>query len=100
MSAYELVRRAVVEKKRVHAVFDSHPRQMCPHVVGTKNGRAQALFFQFAGSGKRGLPPGGDWRCMPLDLLTEISIHDGPWRTRDFSPDQTCVDEVDAEVRL
>ena len=30
-------------------------------------GVAQALFFQFGGESKRGLSPGGDWRCLPLD---------------------------------
>jgi hypothetical protein len=71
---------------------------MCPHVIGTKNGQARALFFQFGGSSSRGLPPSGDWRCMPLDGLTAVSIHDGPWRTIAYTQSQTCIDEIDAEV--
>jgi hypothetical protein len=95
---YDLVRRAIAERKRVHAVYHGHPRHMCPHVIGTRNGEARALFFQFGGSSQRGLPPGGDWRCLPLSGLTEIALYDGRWRTKAHSQPQSCIDEVDLEV--
>jgi hypothetical protein len=47
---YALIRRAMVERKRVHAAHKGHPRRMCPHVIGAKGGQERALFFQFAGS--------------------------------------------------
>lgn len=28
--AYALIRRAIAERKQVHARFDGHPRQLCP----------------------------------------------------------------------
>jgi hypothetical protein len=71
---------------------------MCPHVIGSKDGQPRALFFQFAGSSSRGLPPGGDWRCLPLDDLTDVSTHDGLWHTRAHSEPQRCIEEVDLEV--
>ena len=72
---------------------------MCPHALGTKNGRRQALFFQFAGESNRGLPPGGDWRCLPLDGLSDVSLHKGSWYTDDrYDQVQTCVDEIDVAV--
>lgn len=95
-----MVRQAIVERKRIHAIYDGHSRRMCPHVIGTRNGRARALFFQFGGSSNRGLPSTGDWRCMLLERLTDISIHDGPWRTKPFTQAQTCVDDIDIEVAL
>jgi hypothetical protein len=71
---------------------------MCPHVIGAKDGRPRALFFQFAGDSSRGLPPGGDWRCLLIDGLAEISIHAGPWHTRAHSEPQRCIDDVDLEI--
>lgn len=72
---------------------------MCPHVIGTKGGRPQALFFQFAGSSGSGLPPGGEWRCIPIDGLSDVASHSGEWHTggRPLGP-QTCVDAVDVEI--
>jgi hypothetical protein len=71
----------------------------CAHALGTRNGRPQALFFQFAGESKRGLSPGGDWRCPSLDGLTDVSLHSGPWYTDGrYDQVQTCVDEIDVAV--
>jgi hypothetical protein len=95
---YALVRRAIEERRQVDATYDGRQRRMCPHVVGTTDGRPRALFFQFAGGSGRGLPPGGDWRCLLLDGLTDISIHDGPWHTRAHSEPQHCVEDVDLEI--
>lgn len=96
--AYALVRRAIEEKQQVHASYAGHQRRMCPHVLGTKEGRSRALFFQFAGGSHRGLPPGGDWRCLFLDALNGASIHAGTWHTRAHSEPQRCVVDVDLEV--
>jgi hypothetical protein len=95
---YSLVRRAIVEKKRIYAIYNGHRREMCSHVIGTKDGSARALFFQFGGTSSRGLPPDGDWRCLPLDGLSDVSIHDGPWRTKAHTRPQSCIDDIDLEV--
>ena len=73
---------------------------MCPHVLGrTKDGRAQALFFQFAGTSSRGLAPGGDWRCMTIDGLEDVAARAGEWHTAPNYPGpQTCVELVDVEA--
>jgi hypothetical protein len=97
-NTYALVRRAIEERRQVHATYAGHQRRMCPHVIGTRAGRQRALFFQFAGGSSRGLLPGGDWRCLRLDGLSDVSIHDGPWHTRTHSEPQRCVDEVDLEI--
>jgi hypothetical protein len=58
---YSIVRQAIIDKRQIVAIYDGHHREMSPHVIGTKDGRAQVLFFQFAGGSNSGLPPGGDW---------------------------------------
>jgi hypothetical protein len=97
--SYALIRGAILDRRQVHATFQGRFRELCPHVLGTKNGRRQALFFQFGGQSRRGLPPGGGWRCLPVDELTDVSVHEGPWYGEDgYDPSQSCVDEVDVEA--
>jgi len=96
---YSLIRQAISDKRQVRATYQGRAREMCPHALGTKAGRRQALFFQFAGESNRGLLPGGDWRCLPVDGLTDISLQEGAWYTDERYGDvQACVDEVDIAV--
>ena len=78
MTTYEIIARAVREKKAISAIYNGRRRVMCPHVIGTKNGRPQALFYQFAGesSTRRIGPPGdyGNWRCMAVDALSDVGF--------------------------
>jgi len=83
----------------VSANYRGFPRQMCPHVLGLKQGKEQALFFQFAGGSRSGLPPGGEWRCMELSALSNISIYVGHWRQGPpTSRPPSCVDQIDVQV--
>lgn len=96
---YELIRTAIAERHRVIARYKGLHREMCPHILGHTNGRAQCLFFQFAGESSRGLPPGGDWRCMSVARLDSVEIAEGKWHTReDYRRLQTCVEVVDIAI--
>ncbi len=95
---YALIRGAIERRQQVDATYDGHRRRLCPHVIGTREGRPRVLFFQFGGGSSRGLPPGGDWRCLPLDGLTDVAVHDGTWQTRAHSEPQSCIDQIDLEV--
>ena len=102
MAVYETIRDAIIEKRIVLATYNGYAREMCPHVLGKKRGRPQALFYQFAGQSKSGLEPDGspnNWRCVFLDKLTNVSTRVGAWHTApNHSRPQTCVDEIDVEV--
>jgi len=104
MSSYEydVVRNAILNKQQVVASYQGHIREMCPHVIGTKSGREQALFYQFGGSSSSGpIVPGSmkNWRCIPIDGLTGISAQNGEWHSGvNHSRPQTCVDDIDVEV--
>ncbi len=37
------------------------------HGIGTKHGQAYALFYQFGGASRRGLPKAGQWLCLKTD---------------------------------
>jgi hypothetical protein len=96
---YSLIWQAILDRNQVRATYQGRFREMCPHALGTKNGRRQALFFQFAGESNRRLPPGGDWRCLPLDGLADVSLQRGPWYTDErYDQVQTCVGEIDVAV--
>lgn len=99
---YQLVRQAITDKKQIVAEYNGHVREMCPHVIGEKNGRLQALCYQFGGtSSSKSIIPGSkeNWRCVTIENLRVIEVRDGDWySSSDHTRPQTCVDEVDVEV--
>jgi hypothetical protein len=101
-SNYNKIREAVLKKQQVIAEYNGHVREMCPHVIGFKNGREQALFYQFGGtSSSKTIVPGSkeNWRCIPIDGLRIIEIREGEWHSSsDHTRVQTCVDDIDVEV--
>ena len=103
MSTYAVVRQAIIEKKQVTAVYDGFYREFCPHVIGTKNGKEQALVFQFGGETSKGPiqdPENSDnWRCFELRKLENAAPRPGKWHTfNNHTKGTTCVDQIDVEV--
>lgn len=102
--AYAIVRDAILAKQQITASYRGYLREMCPHVLGTKDGREQALFYQFAGDSSSGLGPDGssdNWRCMFLDELVGVQAQDGEWHSAPkHTQQQTCVDKIDVEVEF
>ena len=100
-TTYDLIRQAIIDKRQIHAFYNGYWREMCPHVLGTKNGREQCLLIQFDGQSKSGLSedPAHNWRCCFLSEISGVQVHDGLWHTApNHSRPQTCVDEIDVEV--
>lgn len=102
VAAYELLRDAIVRRLQVVATYRGMRREMCPHALGRKNGRAQCLFYQFGGeSGSERIVPGGtdNWRCIPVDELSDVELREGTWYTAAIGRTrQSCVDSVDLET--
>lgn len=102
MSAYEIIKDAVLNKRQVAAIYNGYHREMCPHTLGWKNNKQHCLFYQFGGDSSSGaIIPGSDrnWRCIPVDKLENISVKDGEWYTAsNHSRRQNCVDQIDVEV--
>jgi len=96
----ELLRAAILEKMHVKAEYDGYHREMCPHALGRKGGVRHVFSFQFAGQSSGGLRPGGEWRCMEVDKLSNVSVTKGQWRTRDDykGPPPSCIDQIEVEV--
>lgn len=100
--AYPRIRQAVIDRHQVIGIYNGHRRLMCPHVIGIKGGRRQALFYQFGGTSESGLGPNGsaeNWRCIPVDELYDVEVQKGEWHTAPRHPRrETCVDMIDVEV--
>jgi hypothetical protein len=94
----EVLSKAIEQKQRVSGSYKGYQREMCPHALGTRAGRWQCLFFQFAGGSSKGLPPGGEWRCIPLNGLTISDVYDGLWHSAPYSQAESCHDHIVVEV--
>ena len=97
-AAIEILSAAIEQKQCVSVRYKGHQREMCPHALGTNAGNWRCLFFQFAGGSSKGLPPGGEWRCIPLDGLTIRAVYDGPWHSAPYSQAESCHDSISVEV--
>jgi hypothetical protein len=96
---YRLFARAIVGRQQIVCVYEGHPRELCPIILGQSRGQEKALTYQFGGSSKSGLPPGGEWRCLFLAKVSDAALRDGAWHsgTRHAQP-QGCVEIVDVDV--
>jgi hypothetical protein len=89
----------MTERKQVLCTYRGHPRELCPVVLGHMKGDERALTFQFGGHSSKGLPPGGQWRCLRLAEVEDVQLRDGPWHAgNSHNRPQACVDSVDLDV--
>jgi hypothetical protein len=96
---YDLFVQAIAERKQVFCTYDGYPRELCPHILGHTKGQEVALTYQFGGQSKRGLRPGGEWRCLLLSKVRSARLVDGPWYAgSSHSQPQPCVEIVDIDV--
>jgi hypothetical protein len=98
-SAYNLFEQAMINRRQILCKYDGHPRELCPIILGHSNGQEKALTYQFGGQSSKGLPPGGQWRCLWLAKVSNVQLRDGPWHAGEgHSQPQGCVEIVDLDV--
>jgi uncharacterized protein (DUF4415 family) len=98
-SAYRLFEEAMTCRKQVLCVYNGRPRELCPIILGHSRGQEKALTYQFGGESEKGLPPGGQWRCLWLSKVGNILLRNGPWHAGDHhNQPQGCVEIVDLDV--
>jgi hypothetical protein len=96
---YDLFSQAMLAKKQVLCLYDGHPRELCPVILGHSNGQEKALTYQFGGQSRSGLPRAGQWRCLWLDKVSNVLLRDGPWRAGNaHTQPQGCVQIVDLDA--
>jgi hypothetical protein len=95
---YELLRLAILRRQPITAVYDGHPRSLCPHVLGRKAGRLRVFCFQFEGSSSSQAGEAAGWRCLAVDKLRQVQWCEASWHTGPQSGQQMCVDAIDFDI--
>jgi len=97
--AFRLCHRAILRRQQITCHYQGVDRKVCPYILGHKKGSEAALVYQFGGQSSRGLPPGGEWRCLLLSDVRDPAARDGPWYgDAEHRSSQTCVDAVFVDV--
>lgn len=84
--AWDVLARALAERRRVSARYHGHERVLCPHVLGWSDRRAKVLAYQSAGATSAGVllaAAGRRWRSMFIDEVEDPLITEGPWESAD-----------------
>jgi uncharacterized protein len=98
-TTFTVFHRAILGRQQVTCRYEGHHRELCPYILGHKDGQERVLVFQFAGQSARGLPPGGQWRCLYLSRVHDAAARDGAWYgDAKHSKVQSCVDDVYVDV--
>jgi hypothetical protein len=95
---YRLFREAILRRKQVTCHYQGLYRELCPHILGHKQGQEVALTYQFAGASASGLPARGEWRCLLLRQVQGARLRDGPWHSRAHTQPQSCVEIIDVAI--
>src|SRR5688572_23725721 len=86
-------------RKQIICIYDGHPRELCPIILGHSQGEEKALTYQVGGKSKSGLPRVGDWRCLFLSKVSNAQLRSGPWLVGSSDTKaQGCVEIVDLDV--
>ncbi|MFL5269344.1 MAG: hypothetical protein ACJ8AH_22625 [Stellaceae bacterium] len=89
----------MTSRKQILCTYHGLPRELCPIILGRSKGQEKALTYQFGGQSNKGLPPGGQWRCLWLSEVGNVRLRDGPWHAGDrHDQPQGCVEIVDLDV--
>lgn len=98
-TTYQLIEKAMAERKEVLCFYDGFARELCPAILGHTKGQERVFAYQFAGDASEGLPPGGAWKCLQLHKMREVKLRSGPWHTgTSHKSPQSCIEEVDLDV--
>jgi hypothetical protein len=54
------------ERRQILCTYGGCRRELCPVILGHSQGQEKALAFQLGGDSAKGLPVGGEWRCLWL----------------------------------
>jgi hypothetical protein len=96
---FRTLHRAILDRKQITCVYQGAYREICPHILGHSGGVEKALVFQFGGESSKGLPAGGQWRCLFLADVAQVHARDGRWHSGSgHQTTQTCVESIYIDV--
>jgi predicted nucleic acid-binding protein len=98
-STFALFHEAVLQRKQITCLYQEQYREICPHIIGHKDGQEKALVYQFGGGSTSRLPSKGEWRCFELSKVRDAALREGPWHSGDeHGKTQRCVDKLYIDV--
>jgi hypothetical protein len=95
--AFELIKKAMTEKKQLSCQYRGYTRNFCPYVLGhNKNGkeRVLALLVRNTPSG----PIVGGWECLEMESVWIVKVEEGAWLEAPGGARPDCVTEVVVDV--
>jgi hypothetical protein len=100
--AWELLERAIIDRKAVMVRYHRHERIISPHLLGWGNNRAKLLAYQTSGMTSTGLLPSNPrqhWRTMFVDEIEHAAMTNDPWRTADnYTPQVPGIDLIETAL--
>jgi hypothetical protein len=95
--SYDIVRKAILDRRSLTARYDGAVLHFSPHVLGRHTDRSiRVVAFQYAARGAAVLPRGGRWRCLRLARLTRAAPNSDGWHSgHDLRRPLRCVVQID-----
>ena len=83
----------------VVTVVDRPAPVVVSHVVRVVDSKRHVLVYQFDAARRIGERPTTGWRCLEVDRLEDVGLHEGEWHTAPnvFNP-QSCLDQIEVVV--
>jgi len=101
MTTYDWIKQAIEEKKSLNLVYNDHIRQVCPCLLGSKNGKYYVLCYQYGGGSVSGLSADTtkNWRCLEVDKISAVQNNQDEFQVpENHSTIQSCVENIDIEL--
>jgi hypothetical protein len=96
---YDLMAGAIRTRRQVLCTYRGAPREVCPIMLGRKNRTPCVLTWQFAGTNENGEPVRGSWKCLELEAVSNVRLHDGPWHAGEIGGRPPAwLDDVDLDA--
>lgn len=96
---FRVFHQAILKRQQITCRYQARHREVCPYILGHKDGRETALVYQFGGESSRDLPHTGEWRCFSLEEVRDAAARDGQWHGESrHSRTQRCVVDVYVDV--
>jgi predicted DNA-binding transcriptional regulator YafY len=98
-SPADLIRQAVVERRRLRFSYSDHPRNVEPHALGrTRDGKLAILAWQVAGGSTTEPPPG--WRTFIVADINDLALTEEtfPGPRPDYRAERSGLAEIEIEV--
>lgn len=96
---FKLFHQAILKRQQITCRYNGRYREVCPYILGHRDGKEAALVYQFGGESNRELPHKGEWRCFSLADVRDATARAGRWHgDSPHSRTQRCVVDVFVDV--